>query len=363
MKNKSKMLFLTAFPPNRKTAGQNYTRNLLSDLANDFDIDVYYWEYPNHEVEKDKNIKSYTAIPKAKSNLSILSSCFFPLFSRRFSFKILRKIKSLANNYDILYFDFSQTFIYSYYLRHPFKMGMAHDIILQKYSRSKFLRLILPWVKWSEKKLISSLTHLFTFSAKDRIILKKEYNRYSNVVPFYIENEIFNIDLNSIEIDEYFVMYGAWNRPENQNSLKWVIKNYKSKFPKLKILGGFLPQDIKEEITLKNNIFYEGFVDNPYIIIAKSRGLIAPLFEGAGVKVKAIESLALGTPILGTSVTFEGLPISDPKILINISDSRSLEEGISYLNGINTDRKIYVQKEFFDKYSKESFKEQVHHLL
>ena len=42
--------------------------------------------------------------------------------------------------------------------------------------------------------------------------------------------------------------------------------------------------------------------------MGRSRALIAPLFKGAGVKVKVVEALCCGTPVLGTSVALEGIP-------------------------------------------------------
>ena len=59
-----------------------------------------------------------------------------------------------------------------------------------------------------------------------------------------------------------------------------------------------------------------GFVDNPYKIMSESLGLIAPLFHGAGIKVKVIESLACGTPVIGTEVAFEGIDFIENKYLI-----------------------------------------------
>ena len=52
-----KILFITAFPPNTKTAGQNYSRQLLEDLSSDCDIEVCYWGYPEHNVELSEKIK------------------------------------------------------------------------------------------------------------------------------------------------------------------------------------------------------------------------------------------------------------------------------------------------------------------
>ena len=55
-----------------------------------------------------------------------------------------------------------------------------------------------------------------------------------------------------------------------------------------------------------------GFVENPYGYIAEAQGLIAPLFHGAGIKVKVVEALALGTPVLGSAVAWEGIDLYLP---------------------------------------------------
>ena len=52
-----KILFITAFPPNRKTAGQNYSRELLNSLVNKFTIDLISFTYPNHDIEIKKEIR------------------------------------------------------------------------------------------------------------------------------------------------------------------------------------------------------------------------------------------------------------------------------------------------------------------
>jgi hypothetical protein len=49
----NRILFITAFPPNRKTAGQNYSKELLNSLKDTFDIDLISFSYPNHDIEID----------------------------------------------------------------------------------------------------------------------------------------------------------------------------------------------------------------------------------------------------------------------------------------------------------------------
>ncbi|MCM1140358.1 MAG: glycosyltransferase family 4 protein [Muribaculum sp.] len=356
MKN---ILIITAFPPNKETAGQNYTRKLIEDLTSEYSIDVIYWPYTGHDTQIDSLVCSCEKIESNKiTKLLGFLTLVFPLFSRRFSLKVLKNIKAISDNYDILYFDFSQTFIYSKFIHHPCKIGMAHDVILQKYSRSKLASILRPWIKWSEKTCISGLNKIFTFSLKDKKIFNEEYGINVGVVPFFIDSKINEINLPDIVLDDYYVMYGAWNRPENQESLNWVLDNYPDTNPKIKIIGGSLPQKIKDRLLQIPSIEYLGFVDNPYPIIAKSKGLIAPLFHGAGVKVKAIESLALGTPVVGTEVTFEGLPEIQDSIF-TINNNADLKASIEHLDEISILHKIGIQTKFRQSYILKTFKEQM----
>ena len=53
-----KILFISAFPPNQKTAGQDYTRRLILDLLDKgHTVSIIYAEYPNHPIELPDSIK------------------------------------------------------------------------------------------------------------------------------------------------------------------------------------------------------------------------------------------------------------------------------------------------------------------
>lgn len=359
-----KILFLTAFPPNKKTAGQNYTRQLLNDLGNNHEVDLIYWRFPDHEVNvSDKiNIIKVLEVKKFPVNLINFLS-IFPLFSKRYSNKIRFYLSGIASEYDVIYFDFSQVFIYARKLNHPFKIGMSHDVIAQKYGRHKLFKHLLCWIKKSEEKCLRSLSHVFTFSKKDSDWIKKEYGIQSHPVSFYVSPEILKTNRSELPIEDYYVMYGAWNRKENQDSIRWLLKQGISK--RIKILGGGMPSSLLSEISDQSNIEYCGFIDNPYPVIAKSKGLIAPLFQGAGVKVKAVESLALGTPVIGTDVTFEGIdyvPFRDCGAMMDI-DSIGIQQIFAILDTLTVKEKKQIQEFFFNNYNSHKFTDYLTHIM
>lgn len=186
---------------------------------------------------------------------------------------------------------------------------MCHDVISQYYLRKKSI-LNYKWVLRTEKRIFSqNNVTLFSFSEKDRAIIVKQYGLSSLVTSFYICDSIINLPYPA-KVENWFTFYGAWNRLENEESLSFFLDEI---YPLLdvkiliKVVGGGLSNDLQEKIKREANIDYVGFVDNPYEYLSKSKALIAPLKKGAGVKVKVVEAIACGCPIIGTDVAFEGI--------------------------------------------------------
>ena len=96
-----KILFISAFPPNQKTAGQDYTRRLILDLLDKgHSVSIIYAEYPNHSIELLDSIKIEGILKPSVSNC-IKKLMFHPFFTRRFDKSILSKIQAIASGFDI----------------------------------------------------------------------------------------------------------------------------------------------------------------------------------------------------------------------------------------------------------------------
>ncbi len=356
-----KILFLSSFPPNRKTAGQNYSRQLLDELSDVYNVDLIYFSYKEHESEINDNINIIKVI-----QLSVISKLLnsfklifiHPFFTVRFNFKLLYYLYRNCDKYDILYFDFSQVFIYSIFIKHKNKVFMAHDVIYQKYTRSHTLlnNLLLPFLKYSEKKLLKSASKIFCFSHKDQNLITEYFRCKAIPVSFYIDKIIDEYSYNDLKIENSYILYGAWNRIENREGLQWFINEVSPNLPniKIKILGSSLPDNIKQKIDGNSNIEYLGFVENPYIELMKSKALIAPVFKGAGVKVKVIEALATGTPVIGTSIAFEGI---DDKYKNELIEFKTCDDLIDLLLNKpvskNSEEKEKLKSYFKDNYGKD----------
>lgn len=351
-----KILFITAFPPNRKTAGQYYSKELLSSLVDRFEIDLISFSYPNHNIEIDSKIKVVKKfnVSKISKLISWLQIPFIhPFFAFRFRIDFLIYLLKNAKNYNFIYFDFSQVFVYSLFVKHPYKIMMSHDVIYQKMKRSKWFRFNpVNWLLYStEKKILGTAETVLTFSKKDQLLLKNLYGIHSNVVSFFIDKKIKNLKYIDKPFERKFCFFGAWNRPENLEGLLWFMDMV---FPfidisiKFEIIGPGLDDTFSQKYKTIDRIKYLGFLEDPYKSIAESLALVAPIFQGAGVKVKVIESLATGTSILGTAMAFEGIDdLGDGSmVLCNTAD-----DFIRVINEFPIDiyKKKLVTKSLFEK--------------
>jgi glycosyltransferase involved in cell wall biosynthesis len=309
---KKRILFVTAFKPSRLAAGENYTRQLLIELGKKYDLDLVYFKRRSEE-------SLALSIPgiriKLEFNLTLVTRItsylerpfYFPVFKSRLNKSTIRKIVDLVevSSYDLIFIDYSQTFELNVFLKGN-KILLAHDVMSERYGRHGFF--LGLWAGFTERKLLrQGRKQIFTFSAKDSVLLRERCGVDSMVTGFFLDATVRLAVPDRIE--DYLVFFAMWRRKDNLDGLMWFLKEvlpFLKDNLKIKIIGAGLSSD-SPIFAGTSNVEYLGFVDNPYEIIKNARALIAPLFKGAGVKVKVVEALACGVPIVGTPLAFEGI--------------------------------------------------------
>ena len=332
-----RILLITPYTPDNQGRGVSPTSRLLQEITKTSQVDMVYFRYKEDKeyIPINSNIRVIkdVLVDNVYKVMGLLQKPFlFPIFTPRYSRSIARFLREQVKreSYDFIYFDFSQTFSYAADIKHPNKIFMSHDVMYQRYSRERTY--CLPWVKLSEKSILKYADKIFTFSSKDCDIIKSLYGLESTPTNFFLSDIV--LDATPNKVDDYFVFFGSWGRPDNSESLTWFLDNVAEKVKgqfHYKIIGGGMPVTLKKRIAANTDFEYLGFVEDPYPIIANAKAEIAPLHFGAGVKVKCVESLACGTSIIGTEVAFEGIitPVEGTMLLANTS-----EEYINYMKTI-----------------------------
>jgi glycosyltransferase involved in cell wall biosynthesis len=121
------------------------------------------------------------------------------------------------------------------------------------------------------------------------------------------------------ERDLFFI--GALDWLPNQEGLRWFLQQV---FPgilaeeprtRLHVAGRNAPATFSR-LLQHPNISYHGEVSDARQFMQSHRIMIAPLHTGSGIRVKILEAMALGRPVVTTSVGIEGIPAQKGKDLI-----------------------------------------------
>ncbi len=108
-----------------------------------------------------------------------------------------------------------------------------------------------------------------------------------------------------------FVFLGNYKHPPNVAAVRFfadeVMPGLRERCPQAEFL--FVGSNVPAELQGREaeNVLATGFVDDfrPYIWDASA--FVAPIFSGAGMRVKILEAMACGAPIVGTRLSMHGI--------------------------------------------------------
>lgn len=120
-----------------------------------------------------------------------------------------------------------------------------------------------------------------------------------------------------------FIFLGSLNISHNRVSIIEFIKKCSAPIRelipgcKVRIIGKNADEDLQKLVKENSDIFsLEGYVEDLENIMSVCCAMIVPLLFGTGVKLKMIEALYYGVPIISTSYGIEGIELENGKDVI-----------------------------------------------
>lgn len=240
-------------------------------------------------------------------------------------------------------------------------VASEHDVTFVGYKRrSEYFKGLrgLVWsskYKWERKLELRALGFcdlVFTHNPDNMVLLEEEgvnFNVLQWLIPYF--NNMSNCKRHSNGKDILF--FGAMARAENYLSAIWFIENVMLKLDDLDIrfvvLGSNPPEQLRRYESRRIHI--TGFADSIVPYFESSICLVAPLVLGAGIKVKIIEGLSSGIPVITNAVGIEGIPAHKSREYIHCETANEYEDAIrSAYNGklekVGEIGKAFIQKTY-----------------
>ncbi len=314
-----RVLFVNGIRSDHMSGGNTSTTNIINSLKKKCNLNqISLGPYSNGIQLIPYLIFSFPAILFVKLN-RITSIVWLEFFTRASPFLWLLIVWNyLRFKPSVIIFNHHSTFIYSMFFRASKKIYIWHDlpstkVLKEELQARKNLSKICLFIEWIFTHKPENKHFVFSFS--DQKIMKRVHKSDVAILPVFIGRQAMphkRISPGS------WVLIGNWRRLENSRGAEIFFVEY-SKF-------------LTKETTSKSTFYIIGFDADVFInkLLLKNRklnklnikaisryeslndfrghSLLAPILDGAGIKVKTLEAWSFGLPVIGTKQAFSGLP-------------------------------------------------------
>lgn len=185
---------------------------------------------------------------------------------------------------------------------------------------------------------------------------------HTHVIPNGVNTEFFSPE-DIITSDPYSLVFiGGMSWYPNREAMLFfankVWPDLKRQMPEIKmhIVGESPPQELVELSKTDSDFHVYGFVDDIRSIFYKAGIYVCPITDGGGTKLKILDALAMGKPIVANRIACEGIDVTDG---VNVLFSETPEEYIKSISILIADSSLLSQladnsrKLILEKYSYE----------
>ena len=228
--------------------------------------------------------------------------------------------------------------------------NIEHEIwertsIMSKGLVKWYLNLLAKRIKKFETESLNSYDLIVPITDRDEEALLKMGNmKPSRVSQTGIDTSDLIPQAKKLEFPSLFHI-GSLEWAPNQEGLIWFVDKcwprIHEKFPDLKfyVAGRNAPAWLAKRLSAPN-IVIVGEVADAYEFMNSKSVMVVPLFSGSGMRIKIIEGMALGKPIVTTAIGTEGISTVSG---INIMIANSDEEFISAVSKLVTDKEFNLR--------------------
>ena len=371
MKKPIKLLWLSFFPPakNARYAGQQTSYYYVRELSRNpvFEVTLVTFEenHPGGDLGYASEHFQYEFVMRDGKLRQLLHRILQTLLRRlnpwlgngglvalRSAHRLFATLRHKAKSGfrpDIVFCDFTQISLLVKDLKTIFPDSAwachEHDVSFQSMLRQSSLRKT-AWGRFVAKRQADTLreaelvamkefAHVLVPSRKDALLLEKEgigQDVLGILTPKFQQRGSPLKRAPGRDV----IFFGAMNRMENVGACVWFASEVLPRLRALQlgirfvIVGGNPPESLLK-LANDNDLVVTGFVENPLSYFEQALCLAVPLLSGGGVKVKVLEALVSGVPVLANAIGVEGIPVEHERHYLHCELPEDYVKAIQFL--------------------------------
>ncbi|HEY1214571.1 MAG TPA: glycosyltransferase family 4 protein [Bryobacteraceae bacterium] len=187
--------------------------------------------------------------------------------------------------------------------------------------------------RWEDQSF-RSLGLLVVHSLKDKRYVESRFSprREPSVINPWIHRTSLVQDATGLrKIPNTLLFWGAMDRQENIDAAIWIAKEIhpliRRKVPNaIFYIAGNRSEKLKAQLAGCKGVILTGFVDDISALMRSMEIAMLPLRLGAGIKIKTLECMDAGIPVITTEVGAEGIDGIDGREFVIGATARDLAE-------------------------------------
>ena len=282
-----------------------------------------------------------TGVCAFKTALSEILSGGPPLFALRRS-RELEAALALAHTdrpFDVIQIEHFELARYGRLIAKPdgsVCSMILHDVLSVAYARMAAVERNPFWRIWRrynssrlrvyERRLLPEYSACVTVSPDERARISALVDpERIHVFPNGVDTESKTL-LDEPDPDAPAILFvGLYLYPPNYDAARWLLESI---FPRIRaqipncslyLVGGDAPRDL-QALGKQAGVFLTGRVEDVKSSYARCQVAVAPLRAGGGTRLKILEAMAFGRPVVSTALGAEGLPVKHGEHLL-LADS------------------------------------------
>lgn len=347
-----KILFISAYLPGRGLhGGSSRIFELLHYLHRHHEITLLCFK---NRLDDDSRLKDLRSMCKKISVFLTREKLpFYPFpfepFMAYVQDDFRKKLQKLVQRekFDLVQYEYVQMGIYHKDLAHIPSVLTEHEVNFLALQRS------LPFIKGPLKKLkdyYDSLQmmkrELDVLNRMDRVICMNRHD--ANALVGYVPQEKLEILPHGVDTAYFAPMadvtpepnaigyFGAFQHYPNVDAVLYFVHDI---FPLIKeripdahfyVIGSNPPEEIKQ-LHGRTDITVTGFVPDIRPYMARCAVIVAPIRLGLGMRVKVVEAMAMGKPVVATELACEGIDVTDGADAAMANTEESFAESVCYM--------------------------------
>lgn len=243
--------------------------------------------------------------------------------------------KQVSGNFDVTLISYVEwgRFIEAVASKHT--IIDTHDLITSQYLTRSGDRKSIGQVFQEEVEILNRADEVWTYSIEEQYIFEQFLTNKVTLLPVSSSNPDNEVIKDRMA---YEILYVASDNGHNQRSIEWFIQEVlpliNERFS-LTVVG-----KICDKIQDNSRIEKLGVVDDLAEIYNASKITICPMLTGTGIKIKVLESLGYGLPVVTTRRGVDGLI---NKVSNGCLIAENAKQFAFYINRLLSDSQFYNQ--------------------